>query len=128
MTLVTKNKRIVVESEKQFWNKATKLAKAMDKRQTQKPIEDLSFQNIETLRKTLTPKKLKIIKEIRHKQPESIYELAKIMKTDYKNLIKDVNKLRILGLVAVKREKGYEKRKTSMPIVSFDSLEVKISV
>jgi len=128
MALVVKNKKIVVESEKQYWDKAIKLGKAIDKGKAPMQTEELSFPDLETLRKTLTPKRLKIIRVIKHKQPESIYQLARIMKTDYKNLIKDINKLKIIGLVDIKKEKGNERRMLLAPIVNFDSLEIKIAI
>jgi predicted transcriptional regulator len=127
MALVSKNKRIIIESEKQFWDKAITLAKALDKGKTPDMVHELSFRNLETLRRTLTPKRLAIIREIKRRKPASVYELARLMGTDYKNLIKEVNKLKVLGLVEVK-EKTAEKRKSSVPMVNFDSFKVEIPV
>jgi predicted transcriptional regulator len=127
MALVTKNKRIVIESEKQFWDKAITLAKALDKGKTPDKVQELSFRNLEMLRKTLTPKRLAIIREIKRRKPASVYELSRLMGTDYKNLIREVNKLKILGLVDVKA-RGDEKRKSSVPMVNYDSFKVEIPV
>lgn len=90
------------------------------------PRHELSFQNIDTLRKVLTEKRLELLHAIKQHDPDSIYELAKIVKRDLKSVNTDIDVLADLGLVLL--EIGEEQRKKTKPRVEFDKLNVEIAI
>jgi predicted transcriptional regulator len=65
----------------------------------------LSFADLPLLLKTLTPARWAILQSLGEKATASIYELAKRLGRDYKNVHTDVSALVSLGLIA-KDEKG----------------------
>jgi predicted transcriptional regulator len=68
-------------------------------------LDVLSFPDLPTLLKTLTPARWAILEALREKEAGSIYELAKRLGRDYKNVHTDVAALAALGLIA-KDESG----------------------
>lgn len=86
----------------------------------------VSVQNIETLRKILTEKRLGLLHIIKQKSPESIYELAKEAGRDLKSVNTDIQILTDLGLISL--EELYKERKKMKPILEFDKLQVEIAV
>ena len=58
----------------------------------------LSFANLPLLLKTLSPARWALLQELK-KNPASIYELAKRLSRDYKNVHTDVTQLAALGLI-----------------------------
>ena len=87
---------------------------------------ELSFQNIDTLRKVLTEKRMELLHAIKRQSPGSIYELAKIVDRDLKSVNTDIDVLVNLGLVSL--EKIKDERKKSRPSVDFDRLNVEIAI
>ena len=71
-----------------------------------RPAEILSFQDLPLLLKTLSPARWVLLANLRDKGPCSIYELAKRLARDYKNVHTDVTQLAALGLI----ERGAEGR------------------
>jgi predicted transcriptional regulator len=63
-----------------------------------RPLEVLSFTNLPLLLKTLSPARWALLQDLRAR-PASIYELAKRLKRDYKNVHTDVTQLAALGLI-----------------------------
>jgi predicted transcriptional regulator len=70
-----------------------------------KPLEVLSFADLPLLLKTLTPARWALLEALRKEPAASVYELAKRLGRDYKNVHTDVSALAKLGLVA-KGENG----------------------
>jgi predicted transcriptional regulator len=60
----------------------------------------LTFLDLETLLAALTPKRLQLLRHVRHHQVPSIKALAVQLKRDYKNVHNDVEELSKLGLLA----------------------------
>jgi len=81
------------------------------------PKRGVSFPNIELYRKTFSNKRMQLLKIIKKNKPGSIYELAKILDRDYKNVFEDVKHFRFLGLISKKELK-----------VTFDKLVMEIQV
>ncbi len=75
---------------------AWKRAERGEKVETQ---ERLNFENIETLLKALTPGRWVLLKTLRANRPMSIRALAKALTRDYKNVHKDVQRLKSIGLI-----------------------------
>ncbi|WP_456330182.1 HVO_A0114 family putative DNA-binding protein [Archaeoglobus sp.] len=87
----------------------------------------LVFESYEAFRKMLTPERLRILQIIKEREPRSVYELAKVLGRDRRNVIKDLEVLEMLGLVEFSEEKR-GKRKSRRPIVPYDEIEVSIPV
>jgi len=63
-----------------------------------RPLEVLSFADLPLLTKTLSPARWALLQELRAK-PASIYELARRLGRDYKNVHTDVTQLAAIGLI-----------------------------
>ncbi len=121
-----KNIKIMIKDRKEVLkNFAEALIKAK-KGQEIKKHEELSFQNVETLRRFLTEKRIEILHTIKKKKPESIYALAQLVKRDLKSVDTDIKILEDLGLLSLKEI--HEQRKRLKPIVDFDMLQVEIAI
>ena len=64
------------------------------------PVEVLSFADLPLMLRTLTPARWALLEALRQKRATSVYELAKRLGRDYKNVHTDVAALAALGLVA----------------------------
>jgi predicted transcriptional regulator len=64
-----------------------------------RPLQVLSFSDLPLLTKTLSPARWALLKELRA-NPCTIYQLAKRLQRDYKNVHTDVTQLAAIGLVA----------------------------
>ena len=71
----------------------------------EEPIERLYFQDMETLLKTMTPIRWKLLKQLHNSGPSSIRKLSKMVGRDYSSVCHDVKVLGNTGLV-LKDEKG----------------------
>ncbi len=65
-----------------------------------RPLEVLSFADLPSLLRTLSPARWDLLKKLHAGGPLSIYELAKRLERDYKNVHTDVTQLAAIGLVA----------------------------
>ena len=70
--------------------------------------ERLLFENLETLLKTLTTGRWKLLKTLRTKGPMSVRALAKEQGRDYKNVHRDVQQLESIGLIGRSRDNKVE--------------------
>src|SRR5918992_4964308 len=64
-----------------------------------KRLEVLSFSDLPLLLKTLSPARWALLEKLRAEGPLSIYELAKRLARDYKNVHTDVTQLAAIGLI-----------------------------
>ena len=76
--------------------------------------------------KVMTDKRLEILRMIKKKHPSSVYELAKILKRDAKNVTQDLEYLKDIGLVEIKKTK--EKKELTIPEVNYDKIDLQIAV
>jgi len=84
------------------------------------------FTSLEALRKVLTEKRLELLHVIKEQEPDSVYELAKILKRDIKNVNDDLELLKDIGLVSItKARKG---RGRVIPRVNYDKIQLEIGV
>ncbi len=72
------------------------------------PVQDerLYFESAEMLLKTLTPKRLELLRAVRHLKETSIRALSKDLNRDYKNVYSDVQALEQIGLL-LKHKNGH---------------------
>ena len=75
-----------------MWNRAAEGRPA-------RPLEVLSFADLPLLLKTLTPARWALMAKLRAEGPLSIYQLAKRLGRDYKNVHTDVTQLAAIGLI-----------------------------
>ena len=110
-------------------NSLHEFATAWDKLQHGGKIEkksEIYFETIDVMRKVLTNKRLTILKTIKEKEPRSIYELARLLNRDLKNVNQDLQMLIDLGLVTVEQIK--EDKKRIIPHVEYDKILLEIPV
>ena len=72
------------------WNRRT---------EGRKTLHILSMADLPLLLKTLTPARWDLLERLRQAGPVSIYELAKRLERDYKNVHTDVMRLAEIGLI-----------------------------
>jgi len=89
--------------------------------------EKIVVENLDVLRKILTPERLRILQVIRSEKPKSIYELAKLLDRDRAAVVRDLEYLQQLGLVEFEEERR-GKRRSRKPVVPYDEIEVSIPV
>ena len=75
-----------------MWNRAAEGRPA-------RRLEVLSFADLPLLLKTLTPARWALLQRLRAEGPQSIYQLAKRLERDYKNVHTDVTALAALRLI-----------------------------
>lgn len=104
---------------------------AFEAAQQRKPIkrrEGVYFTSIEAARNFLTRERLALLRTIRTRHPRSIYELAKIVDRDLKNVQQDVRLLERHGLVRFAEKRRGEKSKVKVPEVPFGEIALKIAI
>ena len=83
--------------------------------------------DISMLRSMLSPEKSRLLHVIKSKQPNSLYELAKILGRDFKAVRHDISILEHFGMVEmIPVHKG--KRKKLKPILVVDELKINIQI
>jgi predicted transcriptional regulator len=104
----------------------TDAGKAFEKLAEGKTVQKKSalyFSNIKDFRKVLTEKRLELLKTIKDRKPSSIYELAKMVNRDLKNVLQDVRYFEELGIVEI-IESGGKK----VPEVHYDIIELQVAI
>lgn len=91
-----------------------------------KKEKGIYFDSIDTMRAVLTNKRLLILKVIRERKPASVYELAKILGRDIKNVNQDLKLLSDSGLVTL--EKTETDKKRVVPHVDYTKILLEIPV
>ena len=85
-----------------------------------RPLEILSFADLPAMLKTLSPARWKLMQDLREKGACTIYELAKRLQRDYKNVHTDVTQLARLGLIG--------RRDDGLVAVSWDLLRAELKL
>ncbi len=104
--------------------RATWKAVAAGKKVT--PSKGTYFTSLEAARKVLTPKRLQLLRAIRQGRPNSVYQLARLIGRDFKNVHADVHALAAYGLVSLKKARAG--RRPTVPRVPFSAIEFRIAV
>ncbi len=79
--------------------------------------------NAEIIGKTLTSERIRLIQVIKEKKPESISELARILRRKQSNVYMDVIYLEGLGLIELKKGRNRVKK---APVIEYDAVHVTI--
>ena len=91
-----------------------------------KPSIGTYFHNVDLMRKTLTPERLKILHLVRTKNPKTVYGLAKLAGRSYPNVLADVKELESERMLDLEKKSG--KRNGRKPRVSYDTIKIEISL
>lgn len=91
-----------------------------------KKEEGIYFDSIDNMRAVLTNNRLLILKTIRERHPRSVYELAKMLSRDLKNVNQDLKILAEIGLVTL--EKSETDKKRVIPHVDYSKILLEIPV
>jgi len=122
-----KNVTVEIKPLKEVLGDAAKIIGKIKKGEAVKPKKGLSFGSVESFRQFFTPKRLELLRVIKHRQPQSVYELAKLTKRDIKNVVVDIKILENYGLIDTKKiavKGGYKVK----PIFDYDKLNVEIAM
>jgi predicted transcriptional regulator len=97
------------------------------RRHPEKLRDEVGFTSIEAARNFLTRERLALMRTIKTRRPASLYELAKMVKRDFKNVQADIGILERHGLVRISKEpRG--KRKVKVPQVLFEEIALRIAI
>jgi len=88
--------------------------------------EALYFTDLETFRKCLTPKRLELLWTIADKHPQSVRELAALVKREPKNVSEDLEYLRQVGLVEFRLSSAHGNARA--PVVLYDRLDFSLAL
>ncbi len=95
-------------------------------KKVKKNEEGIYFDSIDAMRAVLTNNRLLILKTIRERNPRSVYELAKMLGRDLKNINQDLKLLAEIGLVTL--EKSETDKKRVIPHVDYSKILLEIPV
>jgi len=88
-----------------------------------KPKDDeIIVAGLKTIAKIFSKTRMEILQTIITKKPQSIYELAKMLDRDFKNVHSDVQFLNDIGLIGLKETK--EGRKGMKPFARYSGIEL----
>jgi predicted transcriptional regulator len=102
--------------------------KAAEHGGTIKRREGVYFTSIEAARNFLTRERLALLRTIRTRHPRSIYDLARIVDRDLKNVQQDVALLERHRLVRFTEKRRGPKSKIKVPEAPFAEIALKIAI
>jgi predicted transcriptional regulator len=101
------NIKIEIRDEKESAQEFVRAWKRAERGEAvEEPVDHLYFPDLETLLRTLTTRRLELLKMVHGTGASSIRALAGITKRDYKNVYQDIKALEAVGLV-VRTDKGF---------------------
>ena len=90
--------------------------------------EGVYFTSLEAARNLLTPSRLALLRAVRTKRPHSMYELAKMVGRDLKNVQGDLQTLERYGLVRVTGGHSIGRRRVKTPHAMFGEIALRIAI
>lgn len=118
----SKNLKVVIKSGKKLKSEYA-LALKGKKRMIQSENE-VVFNSVKSFMRILTKNRVEILIYLNHHSPKSIYELAKGLGRDFKNVHSDVKKLANLDLISI--EKSGNPRGGLIPKSKYTGLELSL--
>ena len=82
------------------------------------PVNQLYFEDMTTLLKYLSPRRIELLQKLRIVGPTNIRKLALSLKRDYKNVYTDVSDLKHVGLIEETKDRCF--------IVPWDEISAKL--
>lgn len=89
------------------------------------PQNTLFFSSLAAVAKVFSPARLQLLGAILRSSPESIYELAKTVKRDFKNVHADVKLLAKIGFLELQSSHG--KRGAVRPVPKYRGFEIDLA-
>ena len=89
--------------------------------------KDYDFSGIHALRQLLSNEKARIIHTIKTKNPNSIYELSKILGRNFKSVSDDIKLLERFGFIELIEEKN-KNRTRHKPRINIDTITIHFKV
>lgn len=121
-----KNIKIAIKPDPVLFSEIKQVWNSLDKGEKIQKHKGVYFENLDTMRKVLTEERLRILRTIKTNNPQSIYELAKLIGRDIKNTFNDVQFLAQMGLIELKKAK--DGREKTTPQVNYDQILLEIPV
>ena len=121
-----KVKKIRIKSKDDFFSELEAVATKLDRGKRVRPLRGEFFESLEAVRNVLTPKRLDLWHIIRDKEPNSILELSRIAKRDFKSIHRDVSILVAAGIVELREGKGI-RGKTHQPVSLVDTMLLEVA-
>lgn len=122
-----KNATIGIKSIDEVLLSAKNIMKRLEQGESvKKQAAGVYFENIDVMRKAITSERLRILRLIKEKHPASLYELAKLLDRNLKNVSDDVHYLADLGLIELEKTKSGREKTT--PHVNYDKILLEIPV
>lgn len=122
-----KNATIGIKSIDEVLLKARNVMKRLEQGENvKKQAAGVYFESLDVMRKAITSERLRILRIIKEKHPASLYELAKMLDRNLKNVSDDVHYLADLGLIEL--EKTKDGREKTTPHVNYDKILLEIPV
>ena len=118
-----KHAKIVIrslENTKREWKDAIEGRKKSIQRD-----DEIIFTSLEAVARVFSKNRMEILRAVIHGKPKSIYELAKIVGKDFKNVHTDVKLLVDVGLVELK-EAG-DSRNGLIPLSKFSGIDLDLA-
>lgn len=103
--------RVQIRSLDEALKEFVSVAKRIERRQKVKPKSATYVADAETARAIFTESRLRLIQTLKGKSPASIYELAKLLGRDFKNVYEDVVFLSELGIIGIQESKAGRRQK-----------------
>jgi predicted transcriptional regulator len=89
--------------------------------------KDYDFEGLSMLRRLMSNEKARLLNTLKIKKPNSIYELAKLLKRDFKSVNEDIKLLEKFGFIELISEKTGN-RERHKPILVIDTLHIDIKL
>ncbi|MBW2975701.1 hypothetical protein KY366_08335 [Candidatus Woesearchaeota archaeon] len=119
--------KVLIETKENFLRELDKELNEIEKgRKRTFERDTISFQSIDQFRKFMTPKRLQLLRAIRHLKPKSIYGLAHYLNRTPENVNTDIRFLEKLGFIETHKIKDV--RDKIIPKVKFDKINIEITV
>jgi predicted transcriptional regulator len=118
-----KRVKIEIRSLDNALKEAGEVFEKLTKGETVQKKTAIYFNNLKEMRKVLTEKRLELLKTIKDKKPASVYELARMVHRDIKNVLQDLSYLKELGLVEIT-----ETRDKKIPHVEYDKIAFEVAI
>jgi len=119
-----KDVEIVVMSDEDYGEHLNQLFERVRRGEIHEPEpHKVVARTTEDIGKILTRERLRLLQIIREKTPESISELARILRRKESNVHNDVTFLEGIGLLELKEGKDHIKK---VPVVEYDALHITV--
>jgi predicted transcriptional regulator len=116
------NLKIIIKPRKQL--KKEFVAAMKGQKKMIQPENEVVFSSVKSFMRILTKNRVEILIYLNHHSPKSIYDLAKGLGRDFKNVHSDIKKLANLDLITI--EKSCNSRGGLIPKSKYTGLELSL--